>query len=179
MPARNRLSLERAKAPQDRDIVAVIRQFHWELENLTEELQEILPVPAVRYELYPRVRGAMVVYGRGLRGLLAGDPDRVLSDAVARVDLLERRLSPLDRVPWKDAQTKDAAWRKEFLAFRADLVEHCRRLEHEWLGALAKAASPETRRAEGDRFLSALPEADPLAEPATERAPDARWQVSA
>lgn len=93
---------------EEADIVKLLQRMHYEMVNLLIEMAEILPFPAVRYELYPRLVLAVRIYEYGKKETLGAWID-------ADSHSPNYSFESLDAVPFKDDQTLNSSWRAQFL----------------------------------------------------------------
>src|ERR1051326_4889031 len=130
MPARNRKSMERESAPEPANILVLLRNAHWEIQNLLVEMEDILDVPTAMFELYPRIRVALQAHQAGeqfaLYAALREIPDlsELLQSSEAAHAEIDRILRALDRLPYRKQQIDSPQWKAEFRELHHAVKDH-------------------------------------------------------
>jgi hypothetical protein len=131
------------------DVVTLLQGMQWEIRQLLSEMEEILPMPSVRYELYPRLALACRLYQHG--------KNRIFKNGKPQEDcnLIRGVLYELDQTPWKDDQTQSPRWRASFEELRNAIAE-CFVIDERVLSRLGTSLSVAERRRLGSLFKEAI-----------------------
>jgi hypothetical protein len=154
--------MERESEREPGNLIPLLRDAHWEIRSLLNEMEDILDLPAALFELYPRVRVALEAHDAGEKFALYGSMSELpeLSTFLRRAETahveIDHTLRILDRIPFRKEQIDSPEWKETFRRLHRTVLGHLAEEEETIFPRLQTLLAEARLDALGERYKRGL-----------------------